>query len=82
MPVVTHHPTDSPGTTLRQLVKDQHPELWALHHQGLNEAPEPTVDPGEILNRRAYALQASGHLSGWKLDQATPGDRQDGVDGP
>ena len=52
------HPHLSPGH-VRQLVKDQPPELWA--HQGLNEAPEPTVDPGEILNHRVYLLQASGY---------------------
>ena len=52
------HPYLSPGH-VRQLVKEQHPDLWALHHQGFNSAAEaePTVDPGEIINRRAYALQ-------------------------
>ena len=48
MSVVTHHPTNSPGTTLLKHEQElmiqhphQHPELWA--HQGLNEVPEPTV---------------------------------------
>ena len=78
MPVVTHHPTNSPGTTLlkheqelmiahphlspghvRQLVRDQHPDLWRLHHQGIADPADaaPTIDPGEVLNRRAYVLQ-------------------------
>ena len=44
----------------RSLVRDAHPDLAALDHKGLMEAPAPTVDPGELLNARAHALLTSG----------------------
>ena len=43
----------------RHLVREQHPTLWALHHQGLQEAPPPALDAGEVLNRRAHQLLSS-----------------------
>ena len=43
----------------RHLVRERFPDLCRLHHQGLQAEPEPTVDPGELINRRAYALQST-----------------------
>ena len=40
-----------------QLVREKHPDLARLHHEGLQEEPPATVDPGEALNRRAWTLQ-------------------------
>ena len=72
MPVVTHHETDneeelriqhphlSPEYT-RQLVREQHSDLWVLHHQGYNSADEaaPTVDPGQLINELSHKLLAN-----------------------
>ena len=54
------HPHLSEGEA-RHLVREtaEGAALWQLHHQGLQAEPEPTVDAGEVLNKRAHELLAS-----------------------